>query len=391
MIYIFVVFLVIFCCFSCITPTFLLLLHHIYTFMDIFSLNHINIFIGGILLALSVVLLMLPIPQLHSWRKFRTGRGSLATAYLLLGLLMIVNGAMGADTSISSGMITLIIAYFQALLYTKTCVLFVKPRSLNDKRYHYLLIASGIYSSVLVACYLFSAVVFRWAFILGIVLYTALLIYCWRVFRTHYKEAVQHLEYVYDDDIHYSLQWVKRCFYSALVVGMMVWGMIVCYQSAVINVVGIVVYTIYYISMIGYFMRYVNNYNFVLRSDEQSAQERISTEATPDIPLAERLAQWTATYQYRDNEKTMEDIMRELHTNRRELNEYLTNAYGMNFRTWRNHLRIEDAKQLLRNTDIPVAELYHAVGYTDRSNFHRQFTELVGCKPSEYRMHSTYV
>ncbi len=363
--------------------------------MDIFSLNHINIFIGGILLALSVVLLMIPIPQLNSWRKFRTSRSSLAAAYLLLGVLMIVNGVLGADTSISSGMFTLIIAYFQALLYTKTCVLFVKPRSLNDKHYHYLLIASAIYSSILVACYLLSAVAFRWAFIIGIVLYIGLLIYCWWVFRTHYKEAVQHLEYVYDDDIHYSLQWVKRCFYSALLVGMMVLGMIVCYQSEIINIIGIFIYTLYYLSIIGYFMRYVNKYNFILRSDQKN-----QTPVTPDTPvtivtpdtlstpkttLPERLTQWTAEHKYRDSEKTIDDIVRELHTTRSELNEYMMNTYGMNFRTWRNHLRIKEAQHLLLTTDIPVAELYDAVGYTDRSNFHRQFTALIGCTPAQFR------
>ncbi len=81
----------------------------------------------------------------------------------------------------------------------------------------------------------------------------------------------------------------------------------------------------------------------------------------------------------------MDDIVEELGTSRTILNEYMNSNYRMSFRAWRNILRIEEAKRMLIESDIAVAELYLAVGFSDRSNFHRQFTEIVGQTPGQYR------
>ncbi len=81
----------------------------------------------------------------------------------------------------------------------------------------------------------------------------------------------------------------------------------------------------------------------------------------------------------------MVDIVEELGTTRSHLNEYMSRHYNMNFRTWRNHLRIEEAKRLLIETDTPLADIVAIVGYSDRSNFHRYFTDIVGMTPIQYR------
>ncbi len=371
------------------------------TMPEYLNLNYINLFFGGILLALSVVLFMIPIPGTARWRNFRTGRGTLAAAYIVLGLLMMVNGTMGGDSSACSGMITLIISCFQALLYTKICVLFVKPHSMSGLQYRGLLAASAAYSLGLVAAHAMNAAAFRWMFGIGIGLYTMLLAYCCMVFRKNYAEAVRHMEYIYDEDMDYRLRWVKRCFYSALLVGVMAWFMAVWYESELLNTLGIIVYSIYYLCMIGYFMRYVSNYSFILKADDNETEKPAATTAQPEPPaeretpapttkkndheLETRLAEWIKEKKFRNNEKVMGDIVEELHTTRQVLHEYMVRTKGMTFRTWRNRLRIEDAKQLLQAGDIPISEIYLTVGYTDRSNFHRQFTEVTGLTPLEYR------
>ncbi len=235
-----------------------------HTYLDI---NNINISIGSLLLALSVVMFMIPIPLTEVWRNFRTGRGTLATAYIVLGVMMMVNGCMGADDSGLSGMITLIVAFFQALLYTRICVLFLKPRSFDGLHYRILLAAFTLFSVGLAVSYAVDPTLFDWLFYVGLGLYTLLLIYCCFAFTQNYNETLKRLEYMYDEDMYYRLRWVKRCFYSALLVGVMAWFMIVFHTSVLLNTLCIFVYTAYYLCMVGYFMRYVSNYGFIVRAD----------------------------------------------------------------------------------------------------------------------------
>ncbi len=46
---------------------------------------------------------------------------------------------------------------------------------------------------------------------------------------------------------------------------------------------------------------------------------------------------------------------------------------------------MEEAKKLLRDTDLPVYEVAGAVGYKDSKFFSQQFVKNVGIKPMEYR------
>ena len=69
-----------------------------------------------------------------------------------------------------------------------------------------------------------------------------------------------------------------------------------------------------------------------------------------------------------------------------QLNSYFTHELGKDFRTWRTELRIEDAKQLLlEDRKMSTNIIGEMVGFSDRSNFHRQFTKIVGCSPKHWR------
>ncbi len=362
---------------------------------NLFDINIINIAVGSILLVLSAVMFMIPIQRTERWRNFRIGRGTLASAYLVLGLLMVVNGIVGSGGGGElSGMITLIIALFQALLFTRICVLFLKPHSFDGLHYRALLTMCTIISIGLAASYVIGLDIFKWVFGAGMIMYTMLLAYCSMAFTKNYNEALKHLEYIYDEDMYYCMRWVKRCFYSALLVGVMAWFMAVFYNSEGLNIAGIFLFTIYYLCMVGYFMRYVSDYGFILKSDigetasaiTQSGERKEDTAVmTPDMRLAARLEEWVREKKYHDCTKKIDEIVDELGTTRVNLNDYTNRRYGMNFRAWRNRLRVEEAKVLLEQGQVPLSEIYSAVGFTDRSNFHREFKEIVGETPNQYR------
>lgn len=97
------------------------------------------------------------------------------------------------------------------------------------------------------------------------------------------------------------------------------------------------------------------------------------------------LSQWVEAGKYRESDKTRDEIAAELKTTKELLQTYF-NDKGQDFRTWRTNLRINDAKtMLLANKNISINAIGERCGFSDRSNFHRQFQKIVGCSPKQWR------
>ncbi|MFN7037739.1 MAG: helix-turn-helix transcriptional regulator, partial [Bellilinea sp.] len=52
-------------------------------------------------------------------------------------------------------------------------------------------------------------------------------------------------------------------------------------------------------------------------------------------------------------------------------------------------LRVEEAKRLLRSTDLSIHLIAEKVGYPNVTNFYRHFQRLVGMTPAAFRKHET--
>ncbi len=114
-------------------------------------------------------------------------------------------------------------------------------------------------------------------------------------------------------------------------------------------------------------------------------QGRINTRKTLD-KVEKRLARWIRDCKHHESYDSMEEILDELGLTNGELTIYCSRVLNKKFLTWRKELRIEDAKRLLmENPDAPVHHIGYIVGFSDKSNFRRQFKEVVGCTPTEWR------
>lgn len=74
-------------------------------------------------------------------------------------------------------------------------------------------------------------------------------------------------------------------------------------------------------------------------------------------------------------------------TNRSYLSQFINERYNMNFNTFINTLRINEAKQIISNKDnnIPLKELYLRLGFKTYSVFNEAFKKHVGVTPNFYQ------
>ena len=82
---------------------------------------------------------------------------------------------------------------------------------------------------------------------------------------------------------------------------------------------------------------------------------------------------------------TVEELTDLLGVTQPYLYHIFTEKYGISPKRYITDRKMSKAKQLLRETDLPICEVSASVGYPDALAFSRQFKKFVGCSPTDFR------
>jgi len=89
---------------------------------------------------------------------------------------------------------------------------------------------------------------------------------------------------------------------------------------------------------------------------------------------------------YRDDNLTLNSLAALLDITSHQLSEFLNERLNMNFNTFVNSYRIEEAKQILiGEPDSSITSIAYKVGFNSISSFYKFFKDETGMKPKEYR------
>ena len=102
--------------------------------------------------------------------------------------------------------------------------------------------------------------------------------------------------------------------------------------------------------------------------------------------LQKALDRWLETAAWRIPFRTLKEEADYLGTDSVTLFHYFEQRMKIDFRTWRNRLRLEDAKRMmLENPGASTAEIARRTGFSNRSNFSRAFLSYTGRTPARWR------
>lgn len=91
---------------------------------------------------------------------------------------------------------------------------------------------------------------------------------------------------------------------------------------------------------------------------------------------------------YADSDFSVQKVSQHLNISSGYLSRNFKAAVGCTPIEYVNRLRIEKAKQLLSETDLPLSEIIQKIGYYDESSFYKKFKAAVGMTPIAYRTDS---
>ena len=125
-----------------------------------------------------------------------------------------------------------------------------------------------------------------------------------------------------------------------------------------------------------------------LLTDTETEPEIVSEEEIPVsyTEIIEKVDNWIKTDGYVQKGLTIKELSEILHTNRTYLSAYIKTTYKMTFREWITGLRLEYAKNILKeHPEINIQKLAEASGFLSRSNFIKSFADKEGCTPAKWR------
>ena len=230
-----------------------------------------------------------------------------------------------------------------------------------------------------------------WLVVFGVVLACRVII--------AYRRAIQIFNETQADDIGAYIEWLSIFTYWALIFGVGC-GLLTFLPDEYVFIwilSSIPFYSYLFYSYQNYLLFYEQVEN-AFEQDIQSEEELLTNSGTEpemvseeEIPVSytgiiEKVDNWIKTDGYVQQGLTIKELSEILHTNRTYLSAYIKTTYKMTFREWITGLRLEYAKNILKeHPEINIQKLAESSGFLSRSNFIKLFSEKEGCTPAKWK------
>ena len=230
-----------------------------------------------------------------------------------------------------------------------------------------------------------------WLVVFGVVLARRVII--------AYRRAIQIFNETQADDIGAYIEWLSIFTYWALIFGVGC-GLLTFLPDEYVFIwilSSIPFYSYLFYSYQNYLLFYEQVEN-AFEQDIQSEEELLTNSETEheivsekEVPRSytefiERVDNWIKTDGYIQQGLTIKELSEILYTNRTYLSAYIKTTYKMTFREWITSLRLEYAKNILKeHPEINIQKLAESSGFLSQSNFIKLFSEKEGCTPAKWK------
>lgn len=214
-----------------------------------------------------------------------------------------------------------------------------------------------------------------------------------------YRRAIRIFNETQADDIGAYIEWLSIFTYWAVIFGVGC-GLLTFLPNKYVFIwilSSIPFYCYLFYSYQNYLLFYEQVEN-AFEQDIQSEQELLTNSGTEpemvsdeEVPVSytefiEKVDNWIKTDGYVQQGLTIKELSEILHTNRTYLSAYIKTTHKMTFREWKTSLRLEYAKNMLKeHPEINIQKLAESSGFLSRSNFIKLFSEKEGCTPAKWK------
>lgn len=367
----------------------------------VFIINLVFIIICS---AIGSFFLAIPIPKQTYLHNYKISIKILAIAYFIIAflnaLLLFLN--QNEYTPEYINFIVILLSSLQAILFTFTLITLFNPTYINRKIVFYNCLPVFIFSVLYVLSIIFfdeykivsikefinnifhPNVIIKFLFF---IFYFLQLNYFIFIFFREEKIYITKIENYFSETRKVRMKWVKLAFILALSIGIIVLFLQV-FPSEIFEFIFTIINVFFYFI---FAIKYLN-YNKIFNDIEPIIENQYNEIKAENIAIRYKV-NWVDYKEVVIKEKyyliegvTLEEVALKLKVGRTTLSNLINTEEGVNFNSWINQLRIEEAKKIIKtNPDFTIQKVAELTGYSEHSNFSRQFKNFTGITPNQWR------
>ena len=213
-----------------------------------------------------------------------------------------------------------------------------------------------------------------------------------------YRRAIRIFNETQADDIGAYIEWLSIFTYWAVIFGVGC-GLLTFLPDRYVYiwVLSSIPFYCYLFHCYQNYLLFYEQVENAFEQDIQSEEELLTNSGiepemvSEEVPesyteFIEKVDNWIKTDGYVQQGLTIKELSEILHTNRTYLSAYIKTTYKMTFREWITSLRLEYAKNILKeHPEINIQKLAESSGFLSQSNFIKLFSEKEGCTPAKWK------
>ena len=213
-----------------------------------------------------------------------------------------------------------------------------------------------------------------------------------------YRRAIRIFNETQADDIGAYIEWLSIFTYWAVIFGVGC-GLLTFLPDRYVYiwVLSSIPFYCYLFHCYQNYLLFYEQVENAFEQDIQSEEELLTNSGiepemvSEEVPesyteFIEKVDNWIKTDGYVQQGLTIKELSEILHTNRTYLSAYIKTTYKMTFREWITGLRLEYAKNILKeHPEINIQKLAESSGFLSQSNFIKLFSEKEGCTPAKWK------
>ena len=213
-----------------------------------------------------------------------------------------------------------------------------------------------------------------------------------------YRRAIRIFNETQADDIGAYIEWLSIFTYWAVIFGVGC-GLLTFLPDRYVYiwVLSSIPFYCYLFHCYQNYLLFYEQVENAFEQDIQSEEELLTNSGiepemvSEEVPesyteFIEKVDNWIKTDGYVQQGLTIKELYKILYTNRTYLSAYIKTTYKMTFREWITSLRLEYAKNILKeHPEINIQKLAESSGFLSQSNFIKLFSEKEGCTPAKWK------
>ena len=213
-----------------------------------------------------------------------------------------------------------------------------------------------------------------------------------------YRRAIRIFNETQADDIGAYIEWLSIFTYWAVIFGVGC-GLLTFLPDRYVYiwVLSSIPFYCYLFHCYQNYLLFYEQVENAFEQDIQSEEELLTNSGiepemvSEEVPesyteFIEKVDNWIKTDGYVQQGLTIKELSKILYTNRTYLSAYIKTTYKMTFREWITSLRLEYAKNILKeHPEINIQKLAESSGFLSQSNFIKLFSDKEGCTPAKWK------